>query len=104
MAETPKVHKVDPDQIKTGTAIEKAEHPWASTATAKKIAQDHIRENPKAYTGSGNKGGANAGGGGTIVIINEKVHVSSTPKKTKPKPEPQQQQFQWWNYGSELLR
>ena len=103
MAETPKVHKVDPDQIKTGTAIEQAEHPWASKATARKIAEDHLRSNPSEYK-AGSKSGSHAGGGGTIVIINEKVHVSSTPKKTKPKPEPQQQQFQWWNYGSELLR
>jgi hypothetical protein len=103
MAETPKVHKVDPDQIKTGTAIEKAEHPWASTATAKKIAMDHISQNSSAYTGK-KGGGANAGsGGGTVVIINERVHISSTPKKPKPKPEPQNQPFQWWNYGRELL-
>lgn len=35
--------------IKKGTEIEKREHPWASTRTAKRIALDHLSKNPNAY-------------------------------------------------------
>jgi|FreactcultureFD7_1027221.scaffolds.fasta_scaffold13648_2 hypothetical protein len=100
MAEIPKVHRVNSEQIKTGTAIEQAEHPWASKTTARKIAEDHLRQNPQEYK-AGNKTGSH-GGGGTIVIINEKVHISSTPKKKKP-PVPLQQAPAWQTWGSELL-
>jgi hypothetical protein len=102
MADIPKVHRVNSEQIKTGTAIEHAEHPSLSKATARTIAMDHIKQNPSSYTGNNKKGGANAGGGGTIVIINEKVHISSTPKKKK-EPKPVRQAPAWQTWGSELL-
>ena len=35
--------------LAAGTRAEAAEHPWASKATARKIARDHLCENPKEY-------------------------------------------------------
>ena len=34
-----------------GARREAVEHPWASKATARRIARDHLKENPRAYGG-----------------------------------------------------
>ena len=37
--------------LKIGASKEHREHPWSSRSTARKIARDHLKENPKAYGG-----------------------------------------------------
>ena len=44
------VHRVSAKDLSVGEQVEKSEHPWASRSVARKIAQDHLRENPKAYS------------------------------------------------------
>ena len=44
------VHQINKNDLKVGQQIEQSEHPWAGPRTARKIAADHLRENPKAYS------------------------------------------------------
>jgi hypothetical protein len=79
--EIPKVHRVKTDDLKVGAIIEKAEHPWASDRTAKKIARDHLQDNPNAYK---------SGGGGTEVTLTLNQNVKVKPAKPKKKVPPKQ--------------
>lgn len=47
----PKLYRQHSQQVKRGTSQEHKEHPELSVSTARKIATDHIRENPASYTG-----------------------------------------------------
>ena len=79
------VHRVKPDDLKVGEQVEKSEHPWASRTVARKIAQDHLNENPHAYS-HGNKQA-----GREVVILNQNVRVVPPRKKKKPVQQDEQQ-------------
>lgn len=81
--EIPKVHRVKTDDLKVGATIEKAEHPWASERTAKKIARDHLQKDPKAYE--------SGSGGNTEVTLTLNQNVRVKPAKPKKKVQPKQQ-------------
>lgn len=99
------VHKVKASDLKTGEQVERSEHPWASRATARKIASDHLRENPSAYS-HGNKHE-----GREVVILNQNVKVMPPRKKKPPSPPPQPsgpgwipqnlRMWGWWNLTSQ---
>ena len=44
-----RTYRVNRKQLEIGTKIERQEHTWASTRTARRIARDHLRESPFAY-------------------------------------------------------
>ena len=75
--EVPRVSRANAETIKAGTIVEQKEHPWASKQTARKIAADHIRENPDAYTG-------NCGENKTVTVRIKQIR----PKKKVPPPPP----------------
>jgi hypothetical protein len=77
------VHKVKPSDLKVGEQVEKSEHPWASRATARKIAADHLKENPHAYSH-----GSKTSEGRDVVILNQNVRVIPPRKKKKPVEQP----------------
>lgn len=80
------VSRVKPDDLKVGEQVERSEHPWASRTVARKIAHDHLQENPRAYS-SGNKQA-----GREVVILNQNVRVVPPRKKKKVVPQDEQQQ------------
>ena len=81
MSNVPKVHRVKTEDLKTGAAIEKAEHPWASERTARHLARDHLQSNPKSYE--------NGGGGTTVELtLNQNVRVKPARPKKKMPPKP----------------
>ena len=93
------VHQINKNDLKVGQQIEQSEHPWAGPRTARKIAADHLRENPKAYSA----GKKNSGCGETkdILILNQNIKVKTTrPKKKVPLPPPLPA---WQTWGHELL-
>jgi hypothetical protein len=97
MAESPKVHRVSREDLEIGELVEKKEHPWASTSTARKIATDHLRRDPNAYSHGGGSGRAVEAN----VTLNQNVRVKAA-KKRKP-PVPKQQAPAWQTWGQELL-
>lgn len=78
------VERIKASDLRVGEQVEKSEHPWASRATARKIAQDHLRENPGAYK-NGSKTASRE-----VVILNQNVRV--IPPRKKRKVEQQQPQ------------
>jgi hypothetical protein len=89
MAEVRKqVSKATSENIKIGTLVEKAEHPWASKQTARKIASDHVKENPNYYT---------RGQGGETATVNVRIK-QIRPKKKVPPPPPSNAP-EWINPG-----
>jgi hypothetical protein len=94
MAEVPKVHRVSREDLEIGELVEKKEHPWASASVARKIATDHLRRNPNAYSGGG-------GGSTTEISLNQNIKVRPMRKKKPPVPKPQPPAWQTW--GQELL-
>jgi len=74
-----KVSRATSEDLKIGMMVEKKEHKWASPQTAKKIASDHLKEDPGYYTG-------NCGGkeNATVNIRIKQVR----PKKKVPSPPP----------------
>lgn len=94
MANIPKVHRVKTEDLKAGTAVEQAEHPWASERTARHLARDHLQRNPKAYTGGGN---------GTTVELTLNQNVRVKPAQKKRKVVPMQQAPAWQTWGSQIL-
>ena len=95
MAESPKIHRVSREDLEIGQLVERKEHPWASPSTARKIAADHLRQNPQAYSNGGGCGGSND------INLNQKISVRPARKKTPPVPKPQAPAWQTW--GQELL-
>ena len=94
------VHKVRKEDLQVGAIIEKEEHPWASDRTAKRIARDHLQENPKAYTGG--KAGKSCGPEKeSIIVLNQNIKVKTQKPKKKLIPPPQRPAWQTW--GQELL-
>jgi hypothetical protein len=81
---TENVHRVKASDLKVGEQVEKSEHPWASRSTARKIAADHLRENPKAYVSGKSHDGATR----EVVILNQNVRVIPPRKKKKPVEQP----------------
>lgn len=77
------VHKVKASDLEVGEQVEKSEHPWASRAVARKIASDHLKENPSAYSKSGKEEER------TVVILNQNVKATMPRKKKKPPAPPQ---------------
>ena len=78
------VHRVSAKDLSVGEQVEKSEHPWASRSVARKIAQDHLRENPKAY--SSGKGGSSDSR--EVVILNMNAKFVPPRKKKPPAPQP----------------
>jgi hypothetical protein len=94
------IHKVRKEDLQVGAIIEKEEHPWASERTAKRIARDHLQENPKAYSGGGGKSCGPEKE--SIIVLNQNIKVKT--QKPKKKPLPPQQAPVWQTWGNELLR
>jgi hypothetical protein len=94
------VHKINKHDLQVGTEIEKSEHSWAGSRTARRIAMDHLQKNPKAYS-SGKKCGE-GGAREDIIILNQNIKVRPTrPKKKLPPKLPPAPAWQTW--GQELL-
>ena len=85
------VSRIRSEDLEIGSMIEKREHPWASKSTARKIARDHLEDNPKAY--SGNKTGGVSEN--TTVVLNQNVKAVPAKKKKKV-PKQQKSQWPWW--------
>ena len=83
------VHRVSAKDLSVGEQVEKSEHPWASRAVARKLAKDHLAQNPKAYTGGKSEGGRE------VVILNQNVRVIPPRKKKPPAPQPQSNAPGW---------
>ena len=94
------VHQIDKNDLKVGTQVEQAEHPWAGPRTARKIAADHLQKNPKAYS-AGKKSSGCGGEQEHILILNQNIRVKTTKPKKKLPPPPQAPAWQTW--GRELL-
>ena len=99
MSASPKVERVNAEDVKRGAMIEKTEHPWMSRPVATRTATDHIRENP-AYYGS-SKNTSHPQNAGSVVILNQNVKAVPAHKR---KRQPPKQQFNILTYGNELLR
>ena len=89
MANVQKVHRIRATDLATGTKIEKSEHPWAGKETAKRIAKDHLAEDPNYY------GGGSEGNAKSVVILNQNVKAT-TPRKKKAPPKQQVQGGPSW--------
>ncbi len=98
MSDTPKVERVNANDVKRGAMVEKAEHPWTTPTQAKRIARDHLKENPRYYGNTQN--GSHPDSAGSVVILNQNVKAVPPRKHRKPQPKP----FNILTYGSELLR
>jgi hypothetical protein len=70
-------HRISSKDLSVGVQVEKAEHPWASKQVAQRLAEDHLRQDPNAYS-EGNKGAT------PVVILNQNVRVRPAVKKKKP--------------------
>ena len=81
MAEIPKVHRVKSTELQTGASIEKSEHPWMSDRMSRKVAKDHLRENPDAYKDRDS-------GKRVIVVLNQNMKVKTQGQKKKVPPPP----------------
>ena len=81
MAEIPKVHRVNSEDLKVGAVVEQREHPWASPRTAKRIARDHLKESPSYYSMGGGKG--------QDVNVTLAQNVKAIAPRTKKKQMPQ---------------
>jgi len=92
------VHKVRKEDLQVGAIVEREEHPWASERTARRIAKDHLQENPKAYAGGGKNCGSEKE---SIIVLNQNIKVKTQKPKKKPLPPPQRPAWQTW--GQELL-
>ncbi len=95
MATIPRVKKVEvprakSDDLKIGTLIEKSEHKWASPATARKIARDHLKENPRYYT---SKGDASTD---VNLVLQQNVKAVARRKTKKKSVAPQQSARPSW--------
>ena len=73
-----KVSRATSEDLKIGAAIEKREHKWASPQVAKKIAADHIKEDPTYYTGNC--------GGKESATVNIRIKQIRPKKKVPPPP------------------
>jgi hypothetical protein len=78
------VHRISQKDLAVGEQVEKSEHPWASRTVARKIAQDHLKENPNAYS-SGKKCSSDSK---DVVIVNMNAKFVPPRKKKKPEPQP----------------
>ena len=85
------VHRIKLSDLKTGEQVEKAEHPWASRTVARKLASDHLRENPKAYSG----GEGCSSDKKEVVIVNMNAKFVPPRKKKKPEPQPVSNAPEW---------
>ena len=94
MVAIPKVHRVKADDLKVGQVVEQREHPWASPRTARKIARDHLQENPKAYSNMGQCGG----GSDVNVTLAQNVKAMPLRKKKKPAQAPANKMPSWIRY------
>ena len=97
MSDTPRVARVNPDDVKRGAMIERSEHTWMTKRQATMTATDHLREN-RAYYGN-SKEGSHPQSAGTVVVLNQNVKAVTPRKHRKPQPKP----FNILTYGSELL-
>lgn len=77
MADIKKVTRVTSKDLQIGSAVEQREHKWASPEIARKIAKDHLKENPNAYSG-------NCSSNQTVTVKVKAVR----PKKKVPPPPP----------------
>lgn len=97
MAEIPKVHRVNADDLKVGAVVEQREHPWASPRTAKRIARDHLKESPGYYSmGGGGKGQD------VNVTLAQNVKAIAPRKKKKQMPQPKDTGPSWIPRGMRL--
>jgi alpha-L-fucosidase len=78
-------HRISSKDLSVGVQVERAEHPWASKQVAMRLAEDHLRQDPNAYSDGGGKGGATP-----VVILNQNVRVRPATKKRKPIQQQQQ--------------
>ena len=83
------VHRVSAKDLSVGEQVEKSEHPWASRSVARKIAQDHLRENPNSYKSGKSEGGRE------VVILNMNAKFVPPRKKKPPAPQPQSNAPGW---------
>lgn len=86
------VHRISKDDLKTGTNIERSEHPWASPTVARRLAEDHLRQNPSAYK----SGSCEGGGERTVVVLNQNVKAQMPRKKRKVEQQQQQPSGPGW--------
>jgi len=89
-----KVSRATSEDLKIGTAMEKREHKWASPEVAKKIASDHLKEDPAYYTGNC--------GGKENATVNIKIR-QIRPKKKVPPPPPTTKTFNVNGYNDDTL-
>lgn len=78
VASSKKVSRATSEDLKIGTMIEKKEHAWASPQVAKKIASDHLKEDPAYYTGGC--------GGNEKATVNIRIKQIRPKKKVPPPP------------------
>lgn len=74
----PKVKRATAEDIRIGAMIEKKEHKWMTEEEARRVAKDHLRENPQAYTPQASTSTSN---------VNIRIKQVK-PKKPVPPPPP----------------
>lgn len=77
---------VPPVKLARGARKEAEEHPWASPAQARKIARDHLKENPRAYGAAETKAERALAFITDAIESGRTVYVSTSMRHTKITP------------------
>lgn len=94
MAKIPKVHRINPEDLKRGTIVERSEHPKLKASEARQVARDHLEMDSSYYS-------ENGGSGRSVVILNQ--NVKAVAQRKKKQPPKQKQGFNVLTWGNELI-